>query len=210
MIRTSSCSAGLYSYITAGRVRATPDTRRLEDELCDTKTIHRHWKSSNKNSSSMFSMCECLFYVCLRSHSRICVLFLYKLTWMSVFMCFFIFQFRFVWSVVVCVYMCVGVCACNYVSIYKLQSPTESLPHLRRGRSWRDWWRGLLARCLLLVWSNRNDCCPDRRVVKTPRSNRWESTHPAGRRWCPPIQCRGRSRMTWGPAPGGRRWETRP
>lgn len=152
----------------------------------------------------------CASLLCMRSHSRICVFFFYKLTWMSVFMCFFIFQFRFVWSVVVCVYMCVGVCACNYVSIYKLQSPTESLPHLRRGRSWRDWWRGLLARCLLPVWSNRNDCCPDRRVVRTLRSNRWESTHPAGRRWCPPIQCRGRSRMTWGPAPGGRRWETRP
>lgn len=128
MIRTSSCSAGLYNYITAGRVRATPDTRRLEDELCDTKTIHRHWKSSNKNSSSMFSMCECLFYVCLRSHSRICVLFLYKLMkfeWVC--LCVSLSSSLGLCGVWLCVCTCVLECVPVIMSLYTNYSPLQNL-----------------------------------------------------------------------------------
>lgn len=67
MIRTSRCCEGSwYNYATVGRVRTTPDMRRLEDELCDTKTIHLREKSSNKNSLCVFGCVSVSFmYVCV-------------------------------------------------------------------------------------------------------------------------------------------------
>lgn len=119
MIRTSGCCAGsLHNHVTVGRVHTTPNMRRLEDELCDTQTIHwQYKKSSNKNSLCVFGCVNVSFmYVCVT-----------VILWVHVF-----------WSV----------CASVYVPIYKLQSPTHplrispisdvgALGMISRGGGWR-------------------------------------------------------------------------
>lgn len=142
------------------------------------KTIHLRKKSSNKNSLCVCWLCECLFYVCLCAHSGICAFFL---TNQHGWMCSCVSVSSSIdlnVTVIVCFHVCWSVCASVYVSIYKLQSPThplgiQNLSHLRRGHSWRDWQRGLLAGCRLPVWNSRTDCSPGRSEMRrTLMSNR--------------------------------------
>lgn len=177
------------------------------------KPIHRRQKSSDKIRPCVFVCVNVSFVM------RLCIIFPLKPTWMCIWMCLLLFQYRFLHVIFLVYWMWICVCcALVYRSLCTNSPPTlprwgfRISPRLRRGRSWRDWWRGRLAG-LRPAWSSRSGCCPGRsgrRRRRSPMSSRWGWTHPAGRKWCPPSQCRGRSQRTWGRAPGETRWETRP
>lgn len=119
VIRTSGCCAVTQElYVTMGWVHTTPNMRRLEDELCDTKTIHWLKRSSNKNSLCVFGCVNCLF-----AHSRIVYFPERKPTWMIVCMCLLLFQKRIHGTVIVCEHVCLSACACVYLSLYTYYSP---------------------------------------------------------------------------------------
>lgn len=87
----------------------------------------------------------------------------------------------------------------------------NGISNLRRGHFWHDGWRRLLAGCHLRVWSSNSGCCPGSCVERRWRSptSTWASLRPVGRKRCPPIRRRGRSRKTWGRALGWHRSGTR-
>lgn len=147
----------LDNYVTFGKVYATPKMRRLEDELCNTKTVHRWEKGSTVTVFLCLDFC-----VCICAHSRICVFFL------VIFLGYCI-----KWGYI-------GRCA--YVSMYKPHIHAGLIANLRRGRSWHDWWRRQLAGYYLPVWSSKNGCFPGRGEMKRNRMSRRQWIHQAGRK----------------------------